>query len=91
MTFIKFGRKSAALEHVLDAGILRAALLEHAGCSHSQTSKAAASRAISAAAGEECDQDKAAVTEFANEASRLVSSCVFLPLFYFFIFYFFWW
>lgn len=81
MTFIKFGRKSAVLEHVMDAGILRTALLEHAGCSHSQTSKAAANRAISAAAGEECDQDKAAIMEFASETSQLVSSCVFLPLF----------
>lgn len=88
MTFIKFGRKSAALEHVMDAGILRAALLEHTSCSHSQTSKAAANRPISAAAGEECDQDKAAITEFASEASRLVSSCVFLPLFRFEFFFF---
>lgn len=53
--------------------------LERAGCKQSQTSKAAAKREISAAAGSDCDQDKAAVVEFKNEASRLEFLLCFFP------------
>lgn len=59
--------------------------LERTGCQQSQNSKAAAKEVISAT-GNECHQDKAAIVEFKNEASRLEG---FLLLFLFGVFL--WW
>lgn len=59
--------------------------LERTGCQQSQNSKAAAKQVISAT-GNECHQDKAAIVEFKNEASRLEG---FLLLFLFGVFL--WW
>lgn len=62
----------------------RTELPERSGSEQSQTSKAAAKQEISAAAGNECDQDKAAIVEFKNKASRLE----FLHFFSFFFLFF---